>query len=253
VLETVRISGASLAFSADVLADGLKTTAEMSAELTLAGVEFSADTTVFIARAASAGIHLSADTAEIFLTQAVNIAAASGRLSGESAKLAAAMAKAGVELSADAAILVANAGRAGIHISEETARRFIAASLDIADECIQSTVIAERYVVMTLAEANALLKEASLATVRAGIRGGRQVYTFTARTAGYLNDLGIDSAKYAKELTVQAFDATTDAVIHSVRGANDAVVVVINTGSGLVVATMDSLTASIEDTTNKIR
>ena len=130
---------------------------------------------------------------------------------------------------------------------------FIAASLEIADECIQATAIAERYVVMTLAEANELLKEASVATVRATIEGGKKSYEFTLNTAGHLRNLGIDSAKYAKELTIRAAEQTSEVVVHSVKGANDAVVVVINTGSGLVVASLDSLTDSVEKTAQNLK
>jgi hypothetical protein len=252
ILNAAEVSGDAVVFSSAVLADGLMTTAQLSSELTLAGVSFSADTAVFVANAGHAGIHISADTAGIFLTQAVNITAASGRLSGEAAELAVALAAAGVEFSADSTILIANAGVAGIHISEEAAERFIAASLDIASECIDSAIITERYLIMTLEEANNMVREASVATVRKSLEIGNTAYTFTAETAGHLRSLGIDAVKYAGELTDRAANAAVTTVVHSVKGTNDAIVVVINTGSGLIVASLDSITAAVEATTNTI-
>lgn len=253
VLRSAEISGEAIEFAGDVLEEGLVSTARLSADLATAGVEFSADTTAFVAGAALAGIYISTDTAEFFLTQAVEIAAASGRLSGEAAELALTLTSAGVEMSANSVVLVANAGKKGIEISEEAAVAFIDSSLLIAADCIERAKITERYVLMTAAEANRLLKEASLKTVKSSIEDGKQVYTFTVETASHLHSLGIDSAKYAKELSDKAMTSTATAVHRSIKGANDAIVVVINTGSGLIVTSIDSLSENIEDTTAAIK
>ncbi len=252
ILQAAAISGDAVIFSSSVLAQGLVTTAQLSSDLTHAGIEFSTDAALLVASAAHAGIHISIDTAELFLSQAVNIAAASGRLSGEAAELALALGAAGVELSADSVKIVAAAGKAGLAISTEAAEQLISASLVIAAGCIERAVIAEHYVLMTLEEANSILHEASIATVKAGLAAGRTTYAFTAATAGHLHSLGIDSAKFAKELTIKAAQTTSEAVVHSVHGANDAIVVVINSGSGLIVATLDELTAAVENTTHRI-
>jgi VCBS repeat-containing protein len=240
-------------FSTDVLTEGLVTTGKLSADLTKAGVNFSADSAVFVASAALSGIYISTDTAELFLSQAVNIAAASGRLSGEAAELAVTLAAAGVEISADSTVLIANAGRAGIELSEDAAQAFIDSSLAIAAECIESAKITERYVLMTVAEANQILKEASINAVKSSIEGSKKTYTFTVETASHLHSLGIDSVKYAKDLTMRAAQTTTKTISTTVHGANDAIVVVINTGSGLVVASLDSLTETVNNTTAKIK
>lgn len=249
IMSAAEISGDAVSFSADVLAEGLITTAKLSADLTTAGVYFSGDSAAFAARAALAGIHISTDTAELFLAQAVNIAAASGRLSGEAAELAVTLTAAGVEFSADSAVLVANAGKAGIHLSEEAAESFINNSLAIAADCIEAAQLTERYVLMTVAEANQLLKEASINAVHTSLSAGKKTYTFTVETASHLHNLGIDSAKYAKELTVKAATTGKKAVKTSIHGANDAIVIVINTGSGLIVSSLDSLTDTINNTT----
>ena len=101
-----------------------------------------------------------------------------------------ALGAAGVEMSADSAVLVKNAGKAGIQMSEETAEAFINSSLKIAAECIESAQIVERYVLMTAAEANQMLQEASLDAVKATIQGGKKTYTFTVETATHLKSLG---------------------------------------------------------------
>ena len=253
ILDAAEVSGDAMVFSADVLTEGIVSTGQLSSDLTRAGVDFSADSAVFVATAALAGIYISTDTAELFLSQAVNIAAASERLSGETAELAIAFGAAGVEMSADSAVLVKNAGKAGIQISEETAEAFINNSLKIAAECIESAQIAERYVLMTAAEANQILQEASLNAVKATIQGGKTTYTFTLETATHLKSLGIDSVKYAKDLSARAAHTTVTTVTHSIQGANDAIVVVINTGSGLVVTSLDSLTETVAKTTDKIQ
>ena len=253
VLDAAEVSGDAVVFSGEVLVDGLTTTAMLSRDLTLAGVDFSADSARLVADAAGAGIHLSVDTAELFLDQAAQIAAASGRLSGETAELAVSLAIAGVTISADSTRLVADAAAAGIEISEDAAENLITASLAIAAECIETAVITERYVLMTLEEANRLLREASVTTVRTTIEAGRKTYTFSRETAGHLQSLGIDAGRFAAELSRKAATATVDGVTHTVRGANDAIVVVINTGSGLVVASLDSITEKVESTTAKIQ
>jgi hypothetical protein len=252
VLESAEISMDAVAFSADVLAEGLITTAKLSSDLTRAGVAFSRDASLLAAHATAAGIYISAETAGVFLDQAVNIVAASGRLSGETAELVVALSKAGVKFSADSMQLVANAAEKGVKISEETAGRLIAASLDIANECMEDAVVTERYMLMTLKEANQLLHETSLATVAATQKAGRQSIDFTMATVGHLKELGIDAGKYAKELSARAVKAGVKTVVVSITGANDVIVVVINTGSGLIVASVDTLTAAIENTTKKI-
>ena len=253
ILDAAEVSGDAVVFSTDVLTDGLVTTGQLSADLTKAGVDFSADSAVFVASAALSGIYISTDTAELFLSQAVNVAAASGRLSGEAAELAVTLAAAGVTISADSTILIANAGKAGIHLSEDAAQSFIDSSLAIAAECIESVKITERYVLMTVAEANQILKEASIDAVKSSIKGGKKTYTFTLETASHLQSLGIDSVKYAKDLSKRAAITTAKTISTSVNGANDAIVVVINTGSGLVVASLDSLTDTVNNTTAKIK
>jgi hypothetical protein len=252
IINSAEISGDMVVFSAVVMVDGLVTTGKLSADLSRAGIQFSADSAALVAHAGMAGINISTDTAGIFLTQAVNIAAASGRLSGEVGELAIVLAAAGVDLSADSAVMVANAGKGGIQLSEDAAERLIAASLAIAAEAIEDAKITERYVLMTLEEANRLLQETSVATVKAGFEAGKQTYEFTTVTATHLYGLGIDSIKYAGELTGRAAQQTSTTVIHTVKGANDSIVVVINTGSGLIVASLDSLTASIDQTTKII-
>ncbi len=253
ILRGAEISGDTIVLTGNILKEGLISTAQLSADLTTAGIEFSADTAALVAGASLAGIYLSTETAVYFLDQAVNIAAASGRLSGEAAELALELTAAGVEISADSAILVANAGKKGIEISEEAATNFIDQSLAIAAECIEAAQITERYVIMTAAEANRLLKEASLQTVQSAIEGGKQVYTFTTETAKHLHSLGIDSVKLAKELSEKAATATVTAVNHSIQSADDAIVVVINTGSGLIVTAIDTLTQQVEKTTDAIK
>lgn len=253
VVKGAELSGDVISFAGDVLQEGLVSTARLSADLTMAGVKFSADTTAFVAGAALAGIYISAETADYFLGQAVNIAAASGRLSGEAAELALTLSAAGVEMSADSAILVANAGKKGIAISEEAAETFIDNSLKIAADCIEAAHITERYVIMTTVEANRLLREASLKTVRTTIEGGKRVYSFSAQTAAHLHSLGIDSVKLAKELSSKAINTTTTTIHRSIRGANDAIVIVINTGSGLIVTSIDSVTENIEAATAAIK
>lgn len=253
VLSAAEISGEAVVFSAEVLAEGLITTAHLSSQLVQAGVHLSVDSALLVSRAAAAGIHISVDTAELFLDQAVTIAVASGRLSGEAADLALSLAAAGVEVSADTAVLIANAGKAGIELSEEAATGFITASLDIAAECIATAVITERYLVMTLEEANRILQQASIATVQKSIAAGRHTYSFSRDTAVHLHGLGIDAAKYAKELTKRAVQTTAATIVHTVKGTDDAVVVVINTGSGLIVATLDSLTAAVDNTANTLK
>lgn len=253
ILDAAEVSGDAVSFSADVLTEGLVSTGKLSSDLTLAGVELSADSAAFVASAALAGIYISTDTAEVFLSQAVNIAAASGRLSGEAAELAVTLGAAGVEISADSAVLVKNAGKAGIHISEGAAQAFIDNSLNIAAECIESAKVTERYVLMTVSEANKILQEASLTAVKSTIEGGKKSYTFTLETAAHLHSLGIDSVKYAKDLSTRAANTTVTAVTHSIQGANDAIVVVINTGSGLIVTSLDSLTETVKQTTAKIQ
>ncbi len=52
---------------------------------------------------------------------------------------------------------------------------------------------------------------------------------------------------------MQAAQATANTVVHTVKGANDAIVVVINTGSGLIVASLDGLATAAEETTQKIK
>lgn len=253
ILRTAEISGETIVFSGSVLVAGLVTTGQLSADLTQAGIEFSADSATLAADAARAGINISSDTAELFLSQAVNIAAASGRLSGEVGELAVVLVAAGVDLSADSAKIVADAAKAGIQVSEDSANKLVAASLAIAAECIENTKITERYVVMTLEEANKLLREASVATVKTGLEAGRKSYAFTRETAVHLHDLGIDSIIYAKELTNQAAHHASTTIIHTVKGANDSIVVVINTGSGLIVASLDSLTAAVDNTAQRIQ
>ncbi len=253
ILRGAEISGDTIILTGDILKEGLISTARLSADLTTAGIEFSADTAALVTGAAIAGIYISTETAGYFLDQAVNIAAASGRLSGEAAELALELTAAGVEMSADSAILVANAGKKGVKLSEEAAANFIDKSLSIAAECIEAAQITERYVIMTAAEASKLLKEASLQTVRSAINGGKQVYTFTAETAAHLHSLGIDSIKLAKELTKKAANTTVTVVNHSIKSADDAIVVVINTGSGLIVTAIDTLTQHVEKTTDAIK
>ncbi|MCI5161849.1 MAG: hypothetical protein D3917_07465 [Candidatus Electrothrix sp. AX5] len=253
VLTSAEVSMESVAFSTEVLADGFVTTAMLSNELAHAGIDLSVDAAQLAASATAAGITMSAETAGLFLHQAVNIAAASGRLSGEVAKLSVALAAAGVELSVDSAKLVADAAAKGVTISEEAAKNIITASLSIAKECIAAAVVTERYILMTLEEANTLLRETSMATVAAAIKTGRQTVEFTAATASHLKQLGINSVKYSKELSKRAATAAVNATIVTVNGANDATVVVINTGSGLIVASLDTLTAAVEKTTKKIQ
>ncbi len=253
ILRSAEISMDSVAFSGEVLTDGLITTAQLSRKLASAGVELSADAVVFSAQATKAGIAISAETAALFLHQAVNIAAASGRLSGEVAGLTAALVSAGVDLSVDSAKLAANAAKAGIKLSEETAGKIITACLKISADCINTAVITERYLLMTLEEANRLLHEASIATVAASKQTGKLTYQFSKETAGRLKELGIDGAKYAQELSIRSAKAGAEAVTLTIKGANDVTVVVINTGSGLIIASLDSLTASINETTKKIK
>lgn len=252
VLQSAEVSMDTVAFSAEVLTDGLITTVQLSKQLAGAGIELSADAALLAAQATLAGIDISTDTAALFLHQAVNIAAASGKLSGEVATLTGALAAAGVELSVDSAILVANAAKAGIEVSEESAKQLIAACLAISQECIDAAVITERYLVMTLEEANKLLYETSMATVAATKNAGAATYAFTMETAGLLKDLGIDSAKYAKELSVRSAKAGVKVATVTMTGANDVIVVVINTGSGLIVASLNTITASVQEATNKI-
>lgn len=253
VLQSAEVSMDAVSFSTEVLLDGLVTTAQLSQELTRAGVELSSDATTLALHAANVGIHMSTETATLFLNQAVNIAAASGRLSSETAALAAALVSAGVDLSIDTAKLIADAAKAGIQISEEAAKNLISACLEISAQCIKSAVVAERYLLMTLEEANRILYETSLATVAASIHAGQQSYKFSMETARKLKDLGIDSAKYAKELGIRSAKASADLAASSIKGANDATVVVINTGSGLIISTLDSLTAAAENATEKIK
>ncbi len=94
--------------------------------------------------------------------------------------------------------------------------------------------------------------ETSIATVAKSNRAGKKTIEFTLETAGQLQALGIDSAKYAKELSIKAAHATVDTAVISINGANDAIVVVINTGSGMVVASLDKLTAAVEIAAKKI-
>jgi hypothetical protein len=253
VLTSAEVSMESVAFSTEVLVDGLVTTAMLSNELAHAGIALTVDAVQLAALATGAGIAMSADTAGLFLHQAVNIAAASGRLSGEVAELAVTLAAAGVELSVDSARLVADAAVQGVAISEEAAKNIIAASLTIANECINAAVVTERYILMTLEEANRLLRETSVATVAAAIKTGKQAARFTAATAGHLKQLGIDSAKYSRELSERAVKAGVNAAVVTIKGANDATVVVINTGSGLIVASLDTLTAAVEKTTKSLQ
>ncbi len=253
IIDAAEVSGDAVAFTTHVLTEGLITTGKLSADLSRAGVNFSADSVSFAATAALVGIYISTDTAELFLSQAVNIAAASGRLSGEAAELAVTLAAAGVEISADSTVLIANAGKAGIHLSEDAAQAFIDSSLAIAAECIESAQITERNVLMTVAEANQILKEASLNAVRSSIQGGKKTYAFTIETASHLQSLGIDSVKYAKDLSKRAAQSSVNSIGTTIHGANDAIVVVINTGSGLVVASLDSLTDAVNNTTAKIQ
>jgi hypothetical protein len=253
VLRGAEVSMDSVSFSADVLADGLITTAQLSRKLAGAGVELSADAVMLSAQATKAGIAISADTAALFLNQAVNIAAASGRLSGEVAGFTAALASAGVELSIDSAKLVANAAKSGIKLSEETAEKIIAACLKISNDCINTAVITERYLLMTLEEANRLLYETSIATIAASKQAGKLTYQFTTETAGKFKELGIDGAKYAKELSIRSAKAGAEATTSAIKGANDATVVVINTGSGLIIASLDTLTASVNEATKKVQ
>ncbi len=252
-LSAVSITGQTVAFSSGVLAAGLLTTAQLSSNLTQAGVLLSTDAVVLAACAAGAGINMSVETAQLFLDQAVNIAAASGRLSGEVGDLALLLTHKGVVLSADSAILIANAAAQGVEVSQEQARKIIAASLAIASDCIQKAVIAERYIVMTLEEANTLLREASVATIRAATKGGKTAYTFSKDVAIHLHGLGIDAAKLATELAEKAALATADATVKAIQGADDAIVVVINSGAGLVVVTLDALTESVEKATQKLQ
>ncbi len=252
ILHTAAFSGGAVMFSGSVLADGIVSTARFSSDLTQAGITLSSDAALLAASAAHAGMHISIDTAELFLSQAVNIAAASGRLSGEAAVLAVLLGAAGVELSADSASLVAAAGQAGMTVSQEAAEGLISASLAIAADCIENAVIAEKYILMTLEEANTLLHEASIATIKAGLAAGRNTYAFTAATAAHLHSLGIDSARFARELTSQAAQATSEALVNTVQGANDAIVVVINTGSGLIVASLDDLTETVQYTADRM-
>ncbi len=203
-LSAVSITGQTVAFSSGVLAAGLLTTAQLSSNLTQAGVLLSTDAVVLAACAAGAGINMSVETAQLFLDQAVNIAAASGRLSGEVGDLALLLTHKGVVLSADSAILIANAAAQGVEVSQEQARKIIAASLAIASDCIQKAVIA-------------------------------------------------DAAKLATELAEKAALATADATVKAIQGADDAIVVVINSGAGLVVVTLDALTESVEKATQKLQ
>ncbi len=137
--------------------------------------------------------------------------------------------------------------------SEEAAKDFIESSLAIAADCIAAAQITERYVLMRAAEANRLLKEASLQTVRTAIAGGKQAYRFTADTAIILHNLGIDSVKFANELRKKAATATVVTVHRSIQAADDAIVVVINTGSGLIVTAIDTLTEQVEATSKAIQ
>lgn len=253
VLTSAEVSMESVAFSTEVLADGIVTTTMLSSKLANAGIDLSVDAVQLAASATAAGIAMSAETAELFLHQAVNIAAASGRLSGEVAGLTIALAAAGVELSVDSAKLVVDAAAKGVTISEEAAKKIITGSLSIAKECIAAAVVTERYILMTLEEANNLLREISMATVAAGIKAGRQTVQLTVATASHLKQLGIDSVKYSKELSKRAATAAINATILTVNGANDATVVMINTGSGLIVASLDTLTAAVEKTSKKIQ
>lgn len=253
ILHSAEISGDVVAFSAAVLVDGLVTTGQLSADLSRAGIQFSADSATLAADAGRAGISISIHTAEVFLTQAVNIAVASGRLSGEIGELATVLSAAGIDLSADSAKIVADAGKNGIQLSEDAAEKLVAASLEIAAECIENAKITERYALMTLEEANKMLREASITTVKASLEAGRQTYEFTKETAGHLHSLGIDSIKYAGELTNRAARQTSTLIVHTVKGTNDSIVVVINTGSGLIVASLDTLTAAIDETAKSIQ
>lgn len=253
ILRGAEISGDTILLTGNILKDGLISTAELSADLAAAGVELSSDTAAVVTGATLAGIYLSTETAARFLDQAIEITAASGRLSGEAAELALELTAAGVEMSADSAVLVANAGKKGIKLSEEAAQDFIDKSFAIAADCIEAAQITERYVIMTAAEANRLLKEASLQTVQSAIKGGQKAYNFTAETATHLHNLGIDSIKLSKELSKKAANATVTAVSHSIKSADDAVVIVINTGSGLIVTAIDSLTEKVEKTTDAMK
>ncbi len=252
VVRSAEISSDALIFSAASLSAGILTTAHLSSQLTSAGIQFSADSATLSADAAQAGIYLSVDTAEFFLDQAVSVAAASGRLSGEVAELTVALSAAGVELSADSVRLIANAGNAGIHLSGEMADAIISASLAVASECIEKAVFVERYVLMTLKDANRLVKEASIATVQMGLNGGKKSYQFTVETATHLHSLGLDATKFAKELSKRAMQRTTTGVTHIINGTNDTIVIVINTGSGLLVASLDTLTEAVEKSTSNL-
>ena len=253
VLQGAEFSMDSVSFSAEVLADGLITTVQLSRKISSAGIELSADAIALSEKATKAGIAISEDTAALFLNQAINIAAASGRLSGEVAGLTAALTSAGVELSIDSAKLVVNAAKAGVKLSEETADQIIAACLKISTDCINAAVITERYLLITLEEANGLLHETSMATIAASKQAGKLTYQFTTETAGKLKELGIDSAKYAKELSIRSTKAGAETTTLVIKGANDATVVVINTGAGLIIASLDNLTASVNAATKKIK
>lgn len=253
IINGADISGDAVVFSADVLADGLMTTARLSKNLTMAGIQFSGDATLLAAQAAGKGIYISTETAAVFLNQAVNIVAASGRLSGETAELAVLLTAAGVELSADSAILVANAGKKGIYLSADAADNFIANSLHIASECIDSAVIAERYIIMTAKEANRILAETSIATVQKTIEAGKTTYVFSKNTASHLKSLGIDASKYTAELTIKAANTVSTTFINTLNYADNEVVIVINTGSGLIIASIDSLTAAVEEKANTLK
>ena len=253
LLTSAEISMDSVAFSSDVLADGLITTAMLSSELAHAGIALSADAVQLAALSTKAGMALSAETAALFLNQAVNIAATSGRLSGELAVLATTLTRAGVMLSLDSAKLISDAAASGIVLSVETAAQLINGCLQIADQCIQAAVLAERYMIMTLAEANQLLKETSLATVAAALKTGHQAVQFSGATINQLRQLGVDSAKYARELSRRAATGGVKATALALTGANDAVVVVINTGAGLIVATLEALTTAAQNGSRPIQ
>ncbi len=253
VLSAAEISGDTVAFSSAVLVAGMLTTAQLSRDLVSAGIIYSSSAALLAGNAVAVGIHMSVETAGLFLDQAVNIAAASGRLSGEVGELALVLAGNGVVISADSVILVANAVAKGVDVSQEQAERFIAKSLAIAAECIEAAVITERYLVMTLEEANTLLKEASLATVRTCIHAGQKTYHFSKETSVHLYGLGIDVSKLAMDLARQAARKTSVTIVETIQGANDATVVVINTGSGLIVAKLDTLTEAVEETIEKIK
>ncbi|MCW5213362.1 hypothetical protein VU04_10690, partial [Desulfobulbus sp. TB] len=64
VLTSAEVSMESVAFSTEVLADGVVTTAMLSSELAHAGIDLSVDAGQLAASATAAGIAMSAETAE---------------------------------------------------------------------------------------------------------------------------------------------------------------------------------------------